>query len=127
MLKDGHLNGVSRFSSTKDPIRARAEIFKMKTLYPRILHIVNDDKDFEFKNENPPSVPNNRDILNFLHSVLPKAFPDVDRNNLKQVVLNKNMERYLSAFNGLFDLRSNSKDLHEPIFSDTIRKISITK
>ena len=123
LLKYGTLNKINNFSTIKD---TKKEIFNQKLLDPRILNIVSGDNEKKFKNENVPSNYNNRDILNFINNILPKFI--ISKNtDKKQVVLDKNIERYISAFNGLYELRNCSADLRETILANTIRMVSILK
>lgn len=123
LLKHGTLNKINNFSIKKS---IKKEMFKQKLLDPRVLNILSTSEEIEFKNENIPSNYNNRDILNFISNVVPK-YAALENCNKKQVVLYKNMERYMDAFNGLYEMRMSAPDSKEVVLANTIRKISIVK
>lgn len=127
LLKYGNVNKcLSKFSISKNMPSIKKELCKMKTLTPLILNKFYKEKEAKVKQENIPSFFNNKDILTFINEIMPKYIVDKN-NNLKQVILNKNMKRYLNAHDGLVELRTASANLHSSIFSNTIRKISIIK
>ena len=123
LLKHGTLNKINNFSINKS---VKKELLKQKLLDPRILNIVSKDEEVEFKNENIPSNYNNKDILNFVNSILIKSIIS-ENPNKKQAILDKNIERYMSAFDGLYELRTSPTDSKEVVLANTIRKISIVK
>jgi len=123
LLKYGTLDKINNFSTKKS---SKKEMFKQKLLDPRILNIASNNEEVEFKNENVPSSYNNRDILNFINNILPKSVVS-ENPNKKQVILDKNIERYMGAFEGLYELRNCPTDSKETIFANAIRKVSVVR
>ena len=64
--------------------------------------------------------------MNFINDILPKTIIS-ENTNKKEMVLNKNIERYIGTFDGLYELRTGSTDSRDTIFANTIRKVSIVK
>jgi hypothetical protein len=123
LFKYDSLNKINNFSVNKF---IKKDIFKQKLLDPRILNAVSTDNEIDFKNDNLPSNYNNKDILNFINNILPKSIVS-ENSNKKEMVLNKNIERYVGAFDGLYELRTGSTDSKDAIFASAIRKISIIR
>lgn len=110
-------------SQTKDKVIEK--LLKNKCMDPRIYNqMLSETEKKERKSENVPSFYNLKDIQNFIENILPNF---IEKPVTPHSVMTKTIERYLSVYDGIYELRTCGKEMSDIVFSNTIKKISVLK